>query len=113
MGIVDSILSKFNIGKASDETQEPQLSPQEQYDQNKRLATNLTKEQETEKSWEFLYEISDKILNKASPDDQNVIKSIGQDLVKLGMQYQHVPKVLEHKKKPQTTNAINSNTVAK
>ena len=50
----------------------------------------LTLQEKLELSWKFLYEITEIVINKFSPQDRQEVQRIGQDLVNSGMQYEHV-----------------------
>ena len=50
----------------------------------------LTKEEKIELSWQFLYDITEVVLNKFSPEDKGNVHSIGHKLLDSGAGYEHV-----------------------
>lgn len=54
------------------------------------LVTKLTLNEKIELSWQFLYEMTEIVLNKFSPEDRDAVHDIGIDLYELGMRYEHV-----------------------
>ena len=55
-------------------------------DEDKKLSLK----EKVELSWQFLYEITETILNKFSTQDKVEVKELGQKLAENGAKYQHV-----------------------
>ena len=51
---------------------------------------NLTLEEKLELSWQFLFNITEIVMNKFSKDDRNQVETIGKELDSRGMKYEHV-----------------------
>lgn len=64
---------------------------QETYNKKKNGSeNNLTLDEMLELSWQFLYDITEKVLNQFSEEDRNAVDDLGKTLANSGMQYQHV-----------------------
>ncbi|MBL3284981.1 DUF2660 domain-containing protein [Rickettsiales endosymbiont of Paramecium tredecaurelia] len=63
--------------------------PQKQYEAAKN-ANAIPAKEKKERSWDFLYEITDIVLNKFSPEDRHDVEEIGKTLSEHNMKYQHV-----------------------
>jgi hypothetical protein len=50
----------------------------------------LSLQERMELSWQFIYDITEIVLNKFSPQDREEVHTLGQNLVRSGMKYQHV-----------------------
>jgi acetate kinase len=55
-------------------------------DEDKKLSLK----EKIELSWQFLYEITETVLNKFTQNDRDEIKELGQKLAENGAKYQHV-----------------------
>jgi hypothetical protein len=61
------------------------------YDQKKYGGKKkLTIQEKLELSWQFLFDITEIVLNKFSIEDQNRVKQLGTILLTHGMKYEHV-----------------------
>lgn len=60
------------------------------YDDKLKDKDPLTKDEKTELSWQFLYDITDIVLNKFTPEDKNAVEDLGKKLVDSGAGYEHV-----------------------
>ena len=80
------------------------------YQKKQNNDQKLTLQEKLELSWKFLYEITEIVVNKFSPQDRQTVQEIGKNLADGGMKYDHVidlgikPEVnkvqnLEHEKK--------------
>ena len=94
--------------KALDSNKDGQSAAYYQKKQNNDQ--KLTLQEKLELSWKFLYEITEIVVNKFSPQDRQTVQEIGKNLADGGMKYDHVidlgikPEVnrvqnLEHEKK--------------
>lgn len=61
-----------------------------QYDDKYKNPNPLTKDEKIELSWQFLYDITDIVLNKFSNEDKELVHQMGHKLVKNGGGYEHV-----------------------
>lgn len=50
----------------------------------------LTKDEKLELSWQFLYDITDTVLNKFSKEDREEVHKIGHKMLDVGAGYEHV-----------------------
>lgn len=66
----------------------------------------LSLEEKLQLSWEFLYDITEKIINTFSPTDKATVERIGDDLVRKGMRYQHI---IDFAIRPKATHAKGAN----
>jgi len=57
---------------------------------NKPESKKLNLKEKLELSWKFLYEITENIINKFSPEDVNEVHKIGTSLLESGMRYEHI-----------------------
>ena len=58
--------------------------------QHTRGDENITKEQMVELSWQFLYDITEFVLNKFTEADKQEVSKLGERLAKADMRYQHI-----------------------
>lgn len=57
---------------------------------NKKEEQKLSLKERLELSWKFLYEITETVINKFSPEDRVLVNKLGNSLIKHGMKYEHV-----------------------
>ncbi len=67
----------------------------------------LSLKEKIELSWQFLYEITETVLNKFSQSDKDQVKEAGETLVQNGAKYQHVVDAASVKQALSKTTAIN------
>lgn len=80
------------------------------YDQKKNNTKDvqtLTMEQRLELSWQFLYEITEFVLNKFTEEDKQEVHKLGEHLAQANMRYQHI---VELSLKPKHSIATQSET---
>lgn len=63
---------------------------QKTYDDKNKDPNPLTKDEKIELSWQFLYDITDTVLNRFSPEDKEAIHKVGHRLLDSGAGYEHV-----------------------
>lgn len=63
---------------------------QEQYVSDHSPLVVLTKDEKVELSWQFLYELSDKVLREFSQEDQDKLAEIGRKMHDNGIHYDHI-----------------------
>jgi hypothetical protein len=63
---------------------------QAMYEDKLKEKDPLTKDERIELSWQFLYDITDIVLNKFSPEDKKAIQDLGTKIVSAGGGYDHV-----------------------
>ncbi len=63
---------------------------QKAYDDKFKDPNPLTKEEKIELSWEFLYGITDIVLEKFSKEDREQVAKIGHQMLDAGTGYEHV-----------------------
>ena len=63
---------------------------QQEYDAANAPPVVLNRDEKEELSWQFLYELTDHVLEKFSKEDQDKLKEIGQKMHDSGIQYEHV-----------------------
>lgn len=71
-------------------TTKSEPNAQNLYDEKYKNPNPLTKDEKIELSWQFLYDITDIVLNKFSKEDKDLIHEMGHKLVKNGGGYEHV-----------------------
>jgi len=63
---------------------------QKNYDDKFKDPNPLTKDEKIELSWQFLYDITDTVLNRFSQEDKEAIHKVGHKLLDSGSGYEHV-----------------------
>jgi hypothetical protein len=79
--------------KKGDYIKKDDANAQINYEANKNKVLdflNLNVKDKLELSWQFLYEITDIVLKKFNSQDKNMVHTLGKQLFKSGMQYEHV-----------------------
>ncbi len=61
-----------------------------QSEHNNKTNKKLTLKEKMDLSWNFLYEITEIIMNKFSAEDRGMLSQIGISLLNNGMRYEHV-----------------------
>jgi hypothetical protein len=82
--------SKDSSTKTHDYTRKDDPNAQTVYEDQFKEHDPLSKDEKLELSWEFLYAITDKVLNGFSPEDKEKIHQIGHGMLKSGVGYEHV-----------------------
>ena len=67
-----------------------EVNGQEIYDKEKAQPAMLGLKNSLELSWQFLYEVTEKVMNKFNDSDKNMVNNIGKKLFNIGMRYNHV-----------------------
>ena len=63
---------------------------QENYESSLKPKKLLTKDERLELSWQFLYDITDVVLNKFPEEDRKQVHEIGHKMLDVGCGYEHV-----------------------
>lgn len=63
---------------------------QTNYELSQKPKNLLTKDEKLELSWQFLYDITDVVLNKFSKEDKEQVHKIGREMLTIGGGYEHV-----------------------
>lgn len=90
LGIGIYLFKAFSRKKA--QTKQSYSSDETIYSQekNNKKDKKLTLKERIDLSWNFLYEITEIIMNKFSTEDKATINQIGTSLLNSGMRYEHV-----------------------
>jgi len=69
-------------------------SAQKLYDakRDEKLPPSISLQNKITLSWEFIYNITEKILKLFTPDDRKQVQEAGKVLLDFGTKYEHVPK---------------------
>lgn len=63
---------------------------QQNYEEMLRDKNQLTQDEKLELSWQFLYDITDVVLNKFSEEDRGVVHELGHQIINQGGGYEHI-----------------------
>ena len=82
------LIKKYkNITQKTETSKESESSLNNEY--NNINPSKLSEEDKIEMSWEFLYNINDKVKKHFNQNEKNRLSEIGKKLVEYGMQYNH------------------------
>ncbi len=91
MSLLNTVKNLFTNEDTHKESNNLQpVKPVKPLDSNKINKKSLTNEELEEKSWDFLYDITNKVEHSFSEDDCQKISSVGKNMDKVGILYYHI-----------------------
>jgi len=89
--IIRKIFNRSNSDtKTYDYTQKNDPNAQTIYEEQFKEKDPLSQDEKLELSWEFLYAITDKVLNNFPKEDKEAIHKIGHRMLNSGVGYEHI-----------------------